>query len=263
MKKFFLIIFLTQFLTINCKADTFDFYKDSIGELLQDPRTRKFKGNEGDVDDLSGCPILFEVGKWEGDGRNWSWLDKTIINSTGVSMDLLKYRGYKNLNTLLQDKSQYPIYIGPWLPITLTHTTNFFPFTKTTTEQKQIRFFAYTGIGGGSIQYQYESQTSENKSIPEKKFSLPLKTKDGSKAIAPDRFSLCTVKWIAKFGYNAIADCKKNPWFPFFSKEYLKCSGNIIDSETKEIIAEGVIGSNSGGSASKEEEKQKSAPKND
>ncbi len=99
-----------------------------------------------------------------------------------------------------------------------------------------VRFFAYTGIGGGSIIYQYESQTPENKNIKEKKFSLPPNAK-----IAPDRFSLCVVKWTAKYGYNAVADCKKNPWFPFFSKQYLKCSGNIIDSETHKIIAEGVI----------------------
>jgi len=45
--------------------------------------------------------------------------------------------------------------------------------------------------------------SEENKNIKEKPFSLSPSGK-----IAPDRSDLCVVKWIAKFGYNAIYDQK-------------------------------------------------------
>ena len=113
------------------------------------------------------------------------------------------------------------VYIGPWQKITLTkYADGLFNFSSTK-EEKTIRFFAYSDIDGGDIKYQYESQTEENKKIPEKPFSL-------SGSIAPDKFSLCVVKWTAKFGYNAIAEVKsKNK----FSKNYLVPTGKIIEAK--------------------------------
>ncbi len=115
--------------------------------------------------------------------------------------------------------------------------------SKNIQETKQIRFLARQKADsfGGSIDhlfvsYLYELQTEENKTAPEKKFNFSL-TKD---VFAPSPFDLCVVKWTAKFGINAVADCKPT-WWRFFTKDALRCTGNIIDHETKEIIAKGVI----------------------
>ncbi len=241
MKRILLTALTILSLTTSCKsADTFDLYKDEMSELLRDPKTRAFKGGENDVNDLRGCEFLFEIGNWENDfpndnersktwSRHESWRKGTMYNGTGVGLDL-STQYFKNLSMITKDKNLYPIYIGPWKQVTLTHTEGSFFNSKKIVEQKQIRFFAYTGIGGGKIQYQYESKTEENKNIPEKKFSLPANAK-----IAPDKFGLCVTKWTAKYGYNAIAEVKsKNQ----FSKNYLVPTGRIIDSKTGEVISE-------------------------
>jgi hypothetical protein len=230
MKRIVSAIFLTLILTTSCKADTFHMYKDEISELLQDPKTRTFKGGDGDVNDLNDCQFMLEVGDWElsrskwGNfwGRHESWQKGTMYHGSGVSLDhSTKY--FKNIKMALNDKLTHIIYIGPWHPITLTHTEGSFFNSKKITEQKQIRFFAYSGIGGGNIQYQYESMTEENKNIPEKEFSLSPTAK-----YAPDKFGLCVVKWTAKFGYNAIAEVKsRNP----FSKNYLVPTGKVIEAK--------------------------------
>jgi hypothetical protein len=214
MKRILVATLTILILTTSCQADTFHVYKDEVKELLQDPKTRKIQRNENDVSDLNGCPVLFEMGKWRLNkigteefgnlryvwGRDRSLVNGTMISDGGISIDS---SAYKNSSHVTKQKNLHPIYIGPWHPITLTHTEGSFFNRKEITEQKQIRFFAYTGIGGGDIQYQYESMTEENKNIPEKKFSLSPTAK-----IAPDRFSLCVVKWTARFGYNAVAEVK-------------------------------------------------------
>lgn len=112
-------------------------------------------------------------------------------------------------------------------------------------ETKQIRLLARqeTDSFGGSIDhlfisYLYELQTEENKAVHEKQFNLFIT----DNTYAPDPFDLCFVKWVAKFGVNAVADCKPT-WRRFFTKDALRCTGNIVDYETKEIIAEGVTDS--------------------
>lgn len=236
MKRILLTALTILSLTTSCKsADTFNLYKDEMSELLRDPKTRTLKGGENDVNDLKGCKFLFKIGDWEKSqwdnswGRHESWRKGTMYHGTGVGLDnSTKY--FKNLLMVTKDKNLYPVYISPWKTITLTRTEGSFFNSKEITEQKQIRFFAYTEIGGGEIQYQYESMTEENKSIPEKKFSLPPNAK-----VAPDKFSLCVVKWTAKFGYNAIAEVKsKNQ----FSRNYMVPTGRIIDSKTGEVISD-------------------------
>jgi hypothetical protein len=211
------IIFTILFLANSCKTDTFRFYKDTVREFTQDPKTRQLKGNENDVDNLRGCPIL--VGQvWEKNGPDNEWLDKRLYRSTGILLDAqTKY--FKNLNVILSDNSLHPIYIGPW---------HYSP-----TLQKTIRFFANYPKEGGNIQYQYESQTEENKSIPEKAFSLSPTAK-----IAPDRFGLCVVKWTAKYGYNSIAETKKvypkgiSGFFARIFRDYeLVPTGKIIEAK--------------------------------
>lgn len=202
MKRILITTLITLVLTTSCQVDTFHMYKDEIRELLQDPKTRKIQGNEDDIKDLTGCPWLFKIEKWEHNGRYESWFDGRIYHRTGVGLDLsTKY--FKNIKIAINDKLIHVIYIGPWHQVTLTHIKGSFFSRKTIEEKKQIRFFAYYSKEGGNIQYQYESMTSENKNIPEKKFSLSPTAK-----IAPDRFRLCVVKWTARFGYNAVAEVK-------------------------------------------------------
>ena len=229
MKKIFLVIFLIQFLTSGCSASPRNM--EAIRELTQNPKARKWNGNEGDVNDLRGCQFLYEQKwtyseRWHSWGPDQHWFDGRMITGTGVTLDFKDDLSQK----ILQNLNLHPIYLGPWHPTTLSQTTGFFPFSSTKTETKLIRFFAYANKSGGNIQYQYESQTEKNKNIPEKKFSLPPNAK-----IAPDRFGLCVVKWTAKYGYNAIAEVKSKN---HFSKDYLVPTGRVINSETGEIIVD-------------------------
>lgn len=221
LKNFSLKILIMVFIlqpTTACAFDTFDMYKDTIHELNRDPKSRKLEGGENDVTNLEGCPVLIKTTKWQeqeikGFGKNYgreqSWRKGAMYIGTGVSLDLPIKRGWKNISMILKDKTYHSVYIGPW------HYASRI--------KKQIRFFAYQKVEGGEIHYQYESMTEENKNIKEKPFSLSPNAK-----IAPDKFSLCAVKWTARFGYNAIAEVKsKNP----FSKNYLVPTGKVIEAK--------------------------------
>lgn len=228
-------ILLLSLTLISCGQRQFDRYKETFHELTRDLKSRKLQGNKSDIDDLNGCGALFKLGEWElrkskNCGRDQSWVKGTMITETGFSLD---FNPKQNSTFFINQKDIHPVYLGPWQPITLTHSEGSFLNKKEITEQKQIRFFAYYPKEGGRIEYQYESQTEENKNIPEKKFSLSPTAK-----YAPDKFGLCVVKWTAKYGYNAVADLHPNPWFPLFTREYLTGSGKIIDSETGKIIAD-------------------------
>lgn len=241
MKKVLKIASLTLVLSLivtACGQRQFDRYKETFLELNRDPESRNLQGSEGDVNDLSGCPYLSKLGEWRReDDRRWgvSWSRRNVWRRGTMSDYKIFGFDLKNdlSNKIITASDKYPVYLGPWQPITLTHAEGSFLNKKEITEQKQIRFFAYYPKEGGRIEYQYESQTFDNKNIPEKKFSLSPTAK-----YAPDKFGLCVVKWTAKYGYNAVADLHKNPWFPFFSRQYLVGSGKIIDSETGETIAD-------------------------
>jgi len=233
MKKIFVVmVFVTQLAVSGCQADTFHYYRDEIAELTRDPRTRKIQGNENDVNDLSGCQVKYELDSWgiSKIGREkesvWSRHSSSIrpnsrvISSGNVYLD---FSEKDNSSYVTKQPNLHPIYIGPWHPITLTGYEGSFFNLKEITEQKQIRFFAYQRKEGGEIQYQYESMTPENKLIPEKPFGLSPTAK-----IAPDKFSLCVVKWTARFGYNAIAEVKSRN---IFSKNYLVPTGKIIEAK--------------------------------
>lgn len=222
MKRIFVVIMFTAQLTISgCQADTFHYYKDEVAELTRDPKTRKIQGSENDLGNLSGCEFLSEMGKWESSeikgygknyGRHQSWIKGTMYHGTGVALDLPTKRGYKNLNMILQDKSQDLIYIGPW--------------HQSPRINKTIRFFAYYPKEGGEIQYQYESQTEENKNIPEKSFSLSPTAK-----YAPDNFGLCVVKWTARFGYNAVAEVEYKGFLNKIFRLAPTPTGKIIEAK--------------------------------
>jgi len=244
MKKISKLVVLTLLLSVTliaCGQRQFDRYKETFRELNRDPKSRKLHGSENDAGDLKGCEVVVKMSDWmirkvgknhehKYYGRSQHWRKRTMNTETGVSLD---FNPQQNSVFFINQKDIHPIYLGPWRPIILTHTEGSFLNSKKITEEKLIRFFAYQKKEGGPITYQYESQTEENKNIPEKKFSLSPTAK-----YAPDKFSLCVVKWTAKYGYNAVADLHKNPWFPFFSGQYLVGSGKIIDSETGEVIAD-------------------------
>lgn len=241
MKKVSKIISITLALGLilsACGQRQFDRYKETFHELNRDPKSRKIQGDESEINDLSGCQFLFELEQWQReDDKKWgvSWSRRNVWQKGTMSHYKIFGFDIKNdlSNKIIAVSDKYPVYIGPWRPIILTHTEGSFLNSKKITEEKLIRFFAYQKKEGGPITYQYESQTEENKNIPEKKFSLSPTAK-----YAPDKFSLCVVKWTAKYGYNAVVDLHKNPWFPFFTREYLTGSGKIIDSETGEVIAD-------------------------
>lgn len=212
------ILFLLQ-PTTSCAFNTLDMYKDQIHELNRDPKTRVMKGNENDLNDLSGCPILFKMEEWKNSkygGSNpryiWdratSWFDGKLVRSGGYIID---FRKEDSSLYVTKQPDLYPIYIGPWHFVSKLN--------------KQIRFFAYQKKEGGKIYSQYESMTEENKNIKEKSFSLSPISK-----YAPDNFNICTIKWIAKYGYNAVADLHENPWYPL-SDKYLIGSGKIIEAK--------------------------------
>ena len=87
-------------------------------------------------------------------------------------------------------------------------------------------YFATVSKQGGDIQYQYESQTEENKNILEKEFSLSATAK-----YAPDCLGLCVVKWTARFGYNAIAEVEYPGFFNKIFRLNPAPTGKIIDVE--------------------------------
>jgi hypothetical protein len=224
MKKVFLVIFLTQFTTNACALNTLPLYKEEINEITRDPKTRQFKGSENDLSDLAGCQVDFELGRWvidkvlsniNRDGEVWSRSVATISPNQIITKGE-SYIDYNKKNShsshVIKQLNFYTIYIGPW---------HFSPSI-----QKFIRFFAYYRKEGGDIKYQYESQTPENKLIPEKKFSLSKIAK-----IAPDRFGLCVVKWTAKYGYNSIAEVKYNGFFNKIFRLNPTPTGKIIEAK--------------------------------
>lgn len=184
----------------------------------------------GDNSDLIGCHILTELGKWEIDeykngikvwGRRQAWLSPygNLETITGFSVDF--YRGTSTpqiqTETHLYKEKQKPsnrfVYIGPWKHIVKI--------------DKEIRFFAYTGSGGGDLFYQYESRNSENEKIKEQPFSIV--------GVPPTQFGLCLVKWTSKHGYNAIAENHREIipgfWNWIFRNHQLKITGKIIEAE--------------------------------
>jgi len=215
--KYFILILLIIAVSCGFKKNNFENYKETINDTLNSLNGKiKEQQDIYDVRDMKGCGSIIELSKWDrykmqdgkinwGRNRNFRELSG-IISYSGFSLD---NKAMPKTEILNSDPLYHLIYIGPW------------HFSKTI--GKEIRFYSYTGKGGGYIMYQYESQNEKNKNIPEKKFSLPAKLN-----IPPDKFGLCVTKWIANYGYNAISEVKsKNP----FSKNYLVPTGKIIEVE--------------------------------
>ena len=179
----------------------------------------------------SDCPVLYEMTSWEyGDRwKHWSrrqnWYDNADgwITNTGVGIDFDPES--KSYNIIKNKKSAAVIiYIGPWQKVTLTYPTHFWEEKKQI--ETEIRLIATQNKG--TINSHFETKDEFNKDIPEQRLIL----------LEPaGLLDLCKIRWADKFGYNAVANYKLNPW-RFFTGEVLVGDGKIIDSETGEIIAD-------------------------
>ena len=180
----------------------------------------------------SECPILFESTGWVHNERWNDWERRmhwfgpgTFITGTGIGI----YSDQSHSSHAIQSNPSTPYiltYIGPWKKVTLTETTHFWQEPKTT--EVEIRLIA--SQNKRILNVDFETKDELNSKIPEQDFVL-LEP-------ASELIPICYIKWVSKYGYNAIADLHPNPWFPFFTREYLTGSGKIIDSETSKIIAD-------------------------
>jgi hypothetical protein len=215
-QKLFLISALISLSIASCslKRNSFENYQQTINETLN-PKNSNIGEvqNIHDVKDVRGCGMDIELGVWVKEKRKnieiWKRRSAQYDNGIiGSGNDYLDFRKEDSTPHLTSNPLYHIVYIGPW------------HYAKRV--GKEIRFVAYTGIGGGDIRSQFESKTTENANIPSKEFSLP------NKKITASRTAICTIKWIANHGYNAISTVKsKNP----FSKNYMIPTGEIIQVE--------------------------------
>ncbi len=212
----FIAILLLMTSLYSCQRNSIEHYQSSIDNLLQPISKTAKEQDVRDVTDMKGCGYMKELDPWykeklsngiERWGRRSVWHEPSGITSYGgfvVGYDEKKYS-----YNLVKNSNYHIIYIGYW------------QYSKSI--GKEIRFIAYTGRGGGDVNYQFESINDKNKLIPQKKFYLNPNLHD-----VTDKFGLCVVKWIANYGYNAISEVKsRNP----FSKNYLVPTGKIIEAE--------------------------------
>ena len=179
----------------------------------------------------SECPILFEIRDWKMSrtldkreywGRHESWFGSDgWISESGSSFDFNPTREKSYNITNNPQNTSVLTYIGPWQKVTLTKGS-LWNEEKTETE---IRLIA--SQNKQYIETHFETKDDLNSKIPEQDFVL----------LEPafERIPVCYIKWVEKYGYDAVADCHLNPW-RHFGGEVLKCSGKIINAYTKEVI---------------------------
>lgn len=229
---------------------TFAKHPNYEGGRSSDPMNKYLKGfnaNPTKPEGEAGCVMVelhpwkkhidkdfrnFGVDYWD---RSWSWeeLDSPITTSNGIGLDsstheyLVENRcSHENVKCppersstyITRRKAEDPkksdywgefIYIGPW---------KFVPKIG-----KEIRLVATQGKIYGGIRSFFESKTPENSLIPE----MP----EIKLARSPEmNLDYCKVLWAKTYGYNAVADLKRNPWWPWFSRNFYRGTGKIIDA---------------------------------
>jgi hypothetical protein len=220
------IILLTIIITSSCGLSipgtkTHDQEMQAIYDMTSSMNHNNKQGQDPyDVNDLNGCIIPFKIDQWEfDDGSTWGryekWLRGTSsIISTGSTVDY-PYTSQKIQDLVTRkDKSQPEhsyIYIGPW------------KYSKTI--DKKIRFVAFQEKGFAMLTYTFVSFDNFASKIKERPFSLrkdyPLPTLD----------SLCKVKWMAKFGYNTIAETHYPGFLNSMLKTDIQLTGKLIELE--------------------------------
>lgn len=173
--------------------------------LFKDQSTKNEFHKNQDFDDLTGCPILVDMNRWAYSeskmrgrkgkmrwGRHQSWrYPDGIISETGTGIDDENF---------VRPKESSLIYVGPWKHITLKKGLIWGDKI-----DKKIRFIAMqkkNDVRKGYIYASYEFMTPYNQDILEQSITL---AKD---LPTPDFETFCEVKWVAKYGYNAIFDTK-------------------------------------------------------
>ena len=176
-----------------------------IQKYLQKDTIEDATNKDSDVNDLSECPILIATGKWEylEKYRVWtreqSWrYDDGMVNETNTGA-----REENTISPAIENPTKWQtIYLGPWKDVELTNG----PFWNRVKIKKKIRFSANQKKNDENLDVYsgYEFMNEKNKNIPEYPFKF-------SGRISTNPFSslnLCEVKWVAKYGYNAIFDRK-------------------------------------------------------
>jgi hypothetical protein len=194
-----------------------------------------FDEMRGGFTDKSDCPILYELGSWEyevitGGGEYWrrsqNWFGPGSW-TTGNGVGLYSDEKNKSYSIIKDPKNPAVlIYIGPWQKVTLTYPTHFWEEKK----QIEVEIRMLATQHKNSIRSHFETKDEINAKIPEQKLVL----------LEPSNelIELCRIRWVSKFGYNAVADYYVNIFRAYLGKSILAGSGKIIDSETGKLIAD-------------------------
>ena len=196
MLPFILIIFSTTSKASNPWEERRIKEANHINDYYFSDQTARniFQKNQA-IDNLKGCPILIDMGRWEFD----TWMEKNdwARHQSWMFSDGMVHEGYVSVFNNDYPKNAKPIYIGPWKIIELKYGY----FWNRKEVKNEIRYIAFQGIEKDQIYSGFEFKNERNESIPEK----PLEFLAGS---YPSFDRICEVKWIAKYGYNAIYDQK-------------------------------------------------------
>ena len=208
-KNFFLVLVfaLIFFSTVSKAANPWEERRikeaNHINDYYFSDQTTKniFQKNQK-VDDLSGCLILVDMGRWkyvESKVRSrkgkmiWERPQSWMFPDGMVSE---KDAGINDKDYVFPQDSK-AIYVGPWKPIELKYGY----FWNRQEVKNDIRYIAFQGIEKNQIYSGFEFKNEENELIPEQSLEFLA----GS---YPSFDRICEVKWIAKYGYNAILDTK-------------------------------------------------------
>jgi len=200
MKSILKINFIILLILCSCKPTPAEHkkYMNNLGDyIIGDQSKRNEFHKKQAADDLTGCPVLVDLGRWEEEARGgkyklrreFGWLYADGIKSLGDFGIFEKH-----------PSNSKTIYVGPWKDIEIKYG-NIFNRKKI---KNQIRYIAFQGIGSNNQFYSgFEFKTQQNENITEQSIKL-------ISGIAPDFTRLCEVKWIAKYGYNAALDRAAN-----------------------------------------------------
>lgn len=238
-KKLLIIISTILFTNTSCNSHNSIQKKETEQKIIASYLTGSSSNtleSQNDPNNLKGCPILIEQGDWElnssgkkivtytwGKERVWMMNNGWEIHG-GIALDAYPNNKSYYFPNHPKNKNSYLVYVGPWKYVKQL--------------QKNIRLIGHQEKNPNrestGLRYNYESMDERNKKIPEMTLKLLQKTYDFDE--------LCVIKWMAKYGYDAIAENTKElepgfwPWLLRIRETVL--TGRIIDAETGEVIAE-------------------------
>ncbi len=204
MKKNFILIliFTTQTFLTSCIAgpDSAIYQREMnhMNEYLHKDQTERNKFHQKQAAaDLTGCPILIRIGRWEYSADNWSKDEWTRQQSWMYPDGMVSETPDSGMFQNDYPQNAKSIYIGPWKYVELEYGS----FWNRKKIKNDIRYIAFQGIKNNQFYSGFEFKNDQNKLISEKAIKL-------LDSPVPDFARLCEVKWIAKYGYNAIFDAK-------------------------------------------------------